>query len=399
MSAGNDESVRLLELAGLPELFAELDSLSGSELSVQTQLRGKYPPELVRMALTQRDLRRKGAEKFSLAQSMWFDRTGLEQATAEQVALHKARRFAGQNVPVLDLCSGIGMDSIALALSGCRVTSVDNSPVAGTRLRLNAAAYGVSDRIEFCLGNVENVDVSGRLVHLDPDRRQGRGRAVRLEDYQPSLDFMQNLTRQAAGGAIKLSPAANFGGKFADCEIELVSLNGECKEATVWFGSLRTSEPMRATVLPGGWTLTADPMASRPRIVPLQRYLFDPDPAVVRSGLLDVFADQSGLARLDGEEEFLTADRLIATPGATGFEVLESLPNNLGEIAGYFRSHPAGEIEIKCRHVPIDVERTRRKLPRSGKDRAVLIFTRLQGKTRAIVCRRQIAASDETARR
>ena len=37
--------------------------------------------------------RRKGAAKFDRADRMWFDPVGVEQATAEAVARHKARRF------------------------------------------------------------------------------------------------------------------------------------------------------------------------------------------------------------------------------------------------------------------------------------------------------------------
>ena len=43
-----------------------------------------------------------------------------------------------------------------------------------------------------------------------------------------------------AAGAIKVGPASDFGKHFAgpEFEVELISLRGECKEATVWFGEL-----------------------------------------------------------------------------------------------------------------------------------------------------------------
>ena len=99
---------------------------------------------------------------------------------------------------------------------------------------------------------------------------------------------VDDQARDRAGGAIKLSPASNFGGKFDDVEIELVSLHGECKEATIWFGSLATPGLYRATVLPAGETLAADPLSEFPEQGPLAKYLYDPDPAIVRSGLVDV---------------------------------------------------------------------------------------------------------------
>src|SRR5882724_5369530 len=63
------------------------------------------PPHLVSAALRLSKCRIRGRSKFSRADRMWLEAVGLEQATAEPVARHKARRFAGSRV--VDLCSGI----------------------------------------------------------------------------------------------------------------------------------------------------------------------------------------------------------------------------------------------------------------------------------------------------
>jgi THUMP domain-like len=111
----------------------------------------------------------------------------------------------------------------------------------------------------------------------------------------------------------------------------------------------------------------------------LGRFLFDPDPALVRAGLIDLFAARSGLCRLDDEEEYLTADQPVDSPFARPFEVLASLSNNDREIRGYFRGSAVGQLEIKCRRIPVDAEAVRRKLPLS--------------RARALVCRRMPAPS------
>src|SRR5258708_38528822 len=149
-----------------------------------------------------------------------------------------------------------------------------------------------------CKG-ASRVDPGDSLVHIDPDRRaQATGRAVRIEDYLPGLDDLKKMARTFRGGAIKLSPATNFGGKFSDVEIELVSLHGECKEATIWFGELRGEQSWRATVLPSGETIAAEPLDFAAEISPPLAYIYDPDPAVVRSGLVDAAAGRLGFSRL-----------------------------------------------------------------------------------------------------
>lgn len=378
----------ILQLQERPELLERIQRSTEPELKLQNDLRSEYAPDLVRAAVTLCELRRKATSKFSLGERMWLDRRGLEQSTPESVARHKAIRFAEISDPVLDFCSGIGSDAIAMAGTGIRVECFDLSAVACLRAELNAGVYGVRDRISFHQSDVRNVDIHHRYVHVDPDRRQGQRRASRIEDYEPPLEFLQELTQRARGGAIKLSPASNFGGKFTNCEIELISLDGECKEATVWFGDLATEYDWRATILPGGYTLSANPHEYYPHVTKLQEYIYDPDPAIVRSGLLDALVDQFGFSRIDDAEEYLTSSTLIESPATAAFEVLANLANNPREIRKYFREHPVGEVEIKCRHVPVNADQLRKKLPLAGEGRTTLFIAREGGRTRAIIARR-----------
>jgi SAM-dependent methyltransferase len=377
--------LELCQLRAAPELIAEVEQItSGQELAAQTLLRRRWPDVLVRGAFALVECRRRAQEKFSRASEMWLDRKGLEQATAELVATYKSRRFGGE---VLDLCCGIGGDALALASRG-PVTAVDFDPVNCQRAEWNSEVYGVSANLTVDCRDVTTVPVAGRLVHLDPDRRQSGQKAVRLEDYVPGPDYLNQLMQSAAGGAIKLSPASNFVGRFPEAEIELISLRGECKEATVWFGSLAGTEPWRATILPEQVTVAGHPLEHVAEQSPPRAYLYDPDPAVVRAGLVDLVANQLGLTRLDDREEYLTSDTLVQSPLVRAFAVEAVLPNNASDIRNHFRTSRFGQVEIKCRHVPIQAEDLRRRLPLPGKEPGVLIFARIGGRARAVVSRR-----------
>ncbi|HEX6984582.1 MAG TPA: hypothetical protein VF170_04360, partial [Planctomycetaceae bacterium] len=244
-------------------------------------------------------------------------------------------------------------------------------------------------RVEVVCRKVEDLTDRSGLLHVDPDRRAGASkRAVRVEDYVPDLDVLRRFVAEFRGGAVKVSPAANFGGKFDDVEIELVSLYGEAKEATIWFGDLAEPDLWRATVLPEGATLAGDPLAAEPALSELRGHLFDPDPAVVRAGLVDLLCAETGLTRLDAAEEYLTADEPVATPFAVGFRVVAELPNNERAVRKYLREANVGRLEIKARRLPVDVERLHRTLPTPGERPAVLIFARIAGKARAVVAER-----------
>src|SRR6056297_30816 len=113
-----DELAIWQQLYETPVLFSAIIEATGSELQRQAQLRQQYPAELVRLGLELQDLRQKAKGKFSRAERMWFTRQSLEQASGEAVARYKAERFRnalGPKEAIHDLCTGCGIDAIALA--------------------------------------------------------------------------------------------------------------------------------------------------------------------------------------------------------------------------------------------------------------------------------------------
>ncbi|MCG6154235.1 class I SAM-dependent methyltransferase [Rubinisphaera margarita] len=379
------------QLHSTPEIFDAIAAAEGSELQRQTQLRSQYPAELVRLALELTSLREQARLKFSLADQLWMTRQSLEQSSSEELAIYKARRLrtaVPDNEPVLDFCTGLGADAIALAAGGTVIT-YDLDPVVLQLARWNAETYGVADRIEFRQQDVNDVEVAGRVLHLDPDQRDASGkRQRRLELIQPNLEKMQQLAMSCRAGVIKLSPASNFGGKFPECEVELVSWRGECKQALIWCGELAEPEQWRATVLPAGASLVGDPLSAYPQFGEVAAFIYDPDPAVVRAGMINHLSEETGASRLDEAEEYLTSNELIASPFMAAFEVHEVLGRNEKELRRWIRSNDIGSVEIKCRHLKIDVEKTRKSLPLQGAGTATVIFARVGGKSKVIVCSR-----------
>lgn len=377
----------LHQLQAAPELLQAIRDSTSSELSTQKTLRSLYNTQLVQAALSLHEVRTRARGVLDNANDLWLTATGLEQATHPYVAAHKAARFP-KNIRVLDLCGGIGCDAAALSGRG-PVTVFDTDEAMLQRCEWNLNKWGY-DIPELRADDALQVAITGQIIHVDPDRRNGRSRPVkRLEMYNPDLAWMQEATRSAAGGAIKIGPASNFIQKFPGCEIELISLRGECREATVWFGEMADCEQFRATVLPTGETICGDPLDAWANVAnePAQ-YLFDPDPAVVRSGLIDGVCERLELERLDPEEEYLTADRLPESSFVTAFEVEAVLPNNQKQLRKYLRQSPGKYYEVKCRRIPMDAIAVTRKLPTGDGPVRVVFFLRVQGKTRVVIAKR-----------
>ena len=164
---------------------------AASALRLGTELRARYPADLVAAALAQHELRLQARAKFSRAMEMFFTRPGLEQASAEVVARHRSGRY-GAAARVADLCCGIGGDLVVLAadrrvlapgrqvLAACRrVLAVDSDPLHLRIARVNAGVYGAAERVTMMHSDVRDVDLAGvDAVFIDPARRAGRQAAA-----------------------------------------------------------------------------------------------------------------------------------------------------------------------------------------------------------------------------
>jgi len=373
------------------ELLNEVASVVDPSPSQISRWRKTASAERVAAALRVALGRRRGAAKFANAERLWLDPVGVEQATAEPVARHKAARLVGR--VVIDLCSGIGGDSLAMAAAGARVIGVDLDSAMTRRLRWNAAAQGCANRILPVRCRAEDFGISpGSLIHIDPDRRAALGRRARsVADYAPGLDTLRRIVRETSGGAIKLSPAADFDSHFADpgFEIELVSLDGECREATVWYGGLASCR-RRATSLPGGvtWTDRDGAPGESPAQRSPARFVAAVDPALSRSGLAPSFAVAHELSQVGRQGNLLTADGVVAHPFLTWFEVLCVLPFDRRKLKSRIGSEGIGPLEIKVFGVRVSPESLRAELRPSGIHSATLILHPDGKGVRAILARR-----------
>ncbi|MDX2039077.1 MAG: class I SAM-dependent methyltransferase [Isosphaeraceae bacterium] len=390
--AGNvDAEEYVLTTAPGHALLAEVAAVAEPRPADVAQWRRGRSAEIVAAAMRIAESRRRGRSKFSRAGEMWFDAVGLEQATSEVVANHKAERF--RNALVVDLCCGIGGDSRALAGVG-HVLSIDVDEGMVRRTRWNAGVYGVAERLAPFRSSAEEFPIPpDAYVHIDPDRRaRGRFRAKSIVDYAPSLDFLLALPSKVKAGAIKLGPAGDFDLHFDSpaYELEVVSLSGECKEATLWFGRVANAR-RRATVLPAGATISDRDLPEsslRAEVSELGAWVLEPDPALIRAGLLDGFARAHAARRFAEGVDLLTSDQPIDSPFLVAFQVEESIPLDLKRLRRIIDDKGLSQLEIKTRGVDLAPDDLRRRLKTQGGRSGTLILVGGGGRSIAIIARR-----------
>ncbi|MDQ1700627.1 MAG: hypothetical protein QOG34_2490 [Frankiaceae bacterium] len=360
----------LRQLAAEPELLA---AAVPGDLRVATSLREQWPASLVAAATSLAELRARASSRLRDASSMMLTAAGLEQATSSVVALHRARRVAASVSSIVDLCCGIGSDLRELSAAGVRAIGVDRDETHAWCARYNSGApAAVADVRDVRLASVE-------AVYVDPARRSGDRRG----GSEPPLSWCQSL--RVSRVVVKAAPGLDLALVAAGWEVEFVAEGRDLKEACLWSPAWATTG-RRATVLPAGDSLVAEPSTPPAPIRPPGPYVVDPSPAATRAGAVADLAAMLDGWQIDKQIAFLCTDSPVSTPFGRTLEVAASLPFGVKQLTAELRRLDVGAVDFRRRGLAGDVEDLRRRVKLTGSRQAVVLLTRVDDKPWTLVC-------------
>lgn len=352
------------------------------------RLEQQYPREIAQAALETAILRGEAIAKFPRSGEMYFTKTALQQSSSFAISSYRAQRYQ-QFERIFDLGCSIGADTIEFA-SLAPVVGIDLNPLRLAMAHSNTKTLGLSKQVDFICADLETQLPFKAFARaggfFDPARRTLGGRVFSVAEYKPPLDIIQRWLPIIPDLGVKISPGVKLSEiDHWQAEIEFISLNGELKEAVLWFGSLKSAS-MRATVLPGPHSLLPDeyrvPLALSE---PLEN-LLEPDPAVIRAGLVSTLGRQLGAFQLDPDIAFLTGEGMTATPFTRVWRIEDWMPFSVKRLRSYLRQRNVGEVIVKKRGSPIQPQELTRMLKLRGENQRVVVLTHLAGKPIAIVC-------------
>ncbi len=407
------ELVRWLASDGGFRVLAELPPAEpGDELALHARLRREgWSPEQTAALLLQRELRGRARAKFGdHVSGMLFTRDGLEQATRLEVSAHHAGRFAAASLATVhDLGCGIGSDAMALSALGVTVAGVDVDPVTAAVADANLRPWPDS---RARAGRAEDVELPADPLRarvgawMDPARRHsgvadatGRTRRVfRLDEISPSWAFVRSVAAQVPALGAKLSPSFPHDELPLGCEAQWTSWDGELVECVVWWGPLVRHQGRTALILgrdrrPSEVTEEgAGPdVPSLGSLADVGRWLYEPDPALTRAGLLGALTNATGGREVEPGLGYVGADAAVDVGFARRFEVLEAMPFNAKAVRAWLRTRGVTGVTIKKRGIRTDEEALRRQLGLGRKagsgEQATLVLTRVAGQQTCLVVR------------
>lgn len=379
-----------------PEGWALVNSLGPyreeDALALSTRMRkAGHSPELVAAVLSQARLRVRAEAKFGeFASRMLFTRAGLEQATRLSIAARHARRFVDAGVRhVADLGCGLGADAMAMSSLDLEVTAVELDETTAACATMNLMPFPHARVVHADAESVALDGVDG--VWLDPARREtstsGTTRLWDPEEFSPPLSFVEDLAARGLPVGVKLGPGMPHASIPAGCEAQWVSVNGDVAEVALYFNALRRPSVRRAALLlgqDGAAELVAETdfgEGAQPQIGPLEGFLYEPDGAVIRAGLVAELADRLGGHLVDPHIAYICSPEPVDTPFAKAYRVLEVRPYNVKALRAWVREEGIGVLDIKKRGAAVTPEELRRLLlsgqRKGATKRATLVLTRI----------------------
>ncbi len=223
---------------------------------------------------------------------------------------------------------------------------------------------------------------------------------------------MTELAARVPATGAKVAPGIAHSDLPSSSQAEWVSVDGDLVECGVWWGPLRDGPATRvATVAspaprgdgadgtpppemvpaPADWAHLDDRAGvPEPSVGSIAGWLVEPDPAVIRAGLVSVLADRIGGHLLDPRIAYVLTDTEPPPgPFGTAFEVLEEVPFGRKHLRAHLRRAGYGDVVVKKRGVAIVPEQLRADLQLRGDGpTATLVLTRTDAGPMALLVRR-----------
>jgi hypothetical protein len=357
------------------KFFQELQELREISINDIQQLISNNSDKPIKEMLSQIKIQKKNLNKIPISNELLFTEQGAQQASSWQLSQYHATKFKVYN-KIVDLCCGIGVDLINIAKGKEQVYAVD----LGTDT-LKLAEYNCKNQnlnnITFMLGKSEEFDQQVDAIFIDPDRRPGSYRRIAPEEYSPPFSKIMEFRKICQNIAVKLSPALDYKrlNLPIDSTLEFVSENGSLKEILLCMGKLSTKNCERkAVLLPTNLTLKNS--NKKVEISEIQKFIFEPDSAIIRAGLVQELGSKIGYTLIDSKLALLTGSQIVQSNFGKIYEVEEIIKYDLKKVRKYVRENEIGELIIKTRGFPESVEKFRKKIKLKGKNSIVMFILR-----------------------
>ncbi|MFN3754077.1 THUMP-like domain-containing protein [Flavobacterium sp.] len=306
----------------------------------------------------------------------WFDteniiypsKISVEQTSSERTAEYKSQLVSGEIL--IDLSGGFGVDDFYFAQKVKQVIHCEINEELSEIVEHNFKHLNVSN-IECISGDsydiLKSKNETLNWIYIDPSRRNdSKGKVFMLKDCLPNvpenIDFYFGFSPNIM---IKTAPLLDITAGLSEMKnvkaIHIVAFENEVKEL-LWI--LEKDYAKSITIFTVNllknetetFSFELDTENQAHFGLP-QKYLYEPNAAIMKSGGFDVVSTQFKLDKLHQHSHLYTSETLINFPGRR-FEIQQIIGYNKNEMKPFLENQKAN---ITTRNFPDSVESIRKK--------------------------------------
>lgn len=325
--------------------------------------------------------------------SLLFHPVALQQCTSSALAKLKPKLLNMRGKKAIDLTGGLGIDTLFLAEHFEEVIYCEKDPVLIELARHN---FKKLNRDNVIIHHGDSIEYLEKVpdhyfdwIYVDPSRRDGNRRYIAMEDSSPDVTIHQNLFFQKSKNTcIKFSPAMEISGISKKLNrvnrIVVFSLDSECKETVCLLRSendveyepgieaiLVKTEDMAPYILKNHFI--PGPRKIAPAV---QAYVYEPDPAIIKSRLTESLTHESGLSFINSQTDYLTSNDWLPDFPGRKFRSVNTLIFTNRNLTGYLKEQNMTSANVARRDFPMNPSQIKDKFRLNDGGDQFLFFTK-----------------------
>ncbi|EJL65781.1 THUMP-like domain-containing protein [Flavobacterium sp. CF136] len=354
----------------IQNFITQNSSASISKLALQ---KNPFPEVDWILILNQIEAKSKAKDKlptwFSTENIIYPGKISVEQTSSEKTAAYKASLLSGETL--IDLTGGFGVDDYYFSKKFKSISHCEINEDLSAIVKHNFKQLEITN-CEFYADDSTNVlnklNQKWSWIYIDPSRRNdAKGKVFMLKDCLPNvpelLDFYFEKTDSIL---IKTAPLLDISAGLSELKfvknIHIIALENEVKELLFEIHNqysgeitIKTANILKDKTETFEFVLDND--SNFPSYHLPQKYLYEPNAAIMKSGGFDEVSTIFNINKLHKHSHLYTSEDLIDFPGRA-FEIEKVISYNKNDMKTVLANQQAN---VTTRNFPDTVENIRKK--------------------------------------
>ena len=356
-----------------PEIQKYINSQLGVDVAKLALQKNPFPDTNWISILNQIAAKTKVKDKlptyFSFENIIYPNKVSVEQSSSEKTALYKSKIVFGDTL--IDLTGGFGVDCFYYSMRIKKVIHCEIDTELSAIVSHNFKQFGI-ENVKCIAGDgfeiLSNLNEKLDWIYIDPSRRNDqKGKVFMLKDCLPNVpELLSFYFSKADNILIKTAPILDISAGLTELTnvkcLHIIAVDNEVKEL-LWelnidfLGNpeIKTINIVNQKLETFNFELNSTielPFYELPN-----KYLYEPNSAIMKSGGFDEIGIQYSLSKLHSHSHLYTSDERIDFPGRT-FEIKKVFSYSKQEMKTNLENTKAN---ITTRNFPDSVDDIRKK--------------------------------------